>query len=699
MMKKSLALLACLSLALSGSALAETGAASVAGFGGDVTVTIETDESGVITAISAEGAGETEALGGEAIKTLNAGALAAYVGTNIADADFDAMDTVSGATVSSTAVKNAAKSAQSSLIGTSAATVADGTYTVTTPSFSVTDQMTLDVTFEGGRLTGIQTVNNGSTDAIFATVENNLYDRLIASQSLNTDAITGATVSSNAVKTCVAMAVEQAGGDVSAWYVPVEKSTETITLDGYDVIVVGLGGSGMTAYVSAAENGATVFGFDSAAKVGGNSTNTSGPMAINPASRLTDGAELVPEEELVQDWIAYTDGDAKEDMIRLFVSESGETLDWMEQNYPFQFGDSMKAFFDAHGWQVWTSYAGKDGATKDDAYVAALEQAKAMNEKNDYTLELTATELLTDENGNVTGVKATRYDGATYEIYGKNVVLATGGFIGNDEMCEEYLGGVWRTEAMTQCDGAGIRMAQKAVNAALYNPDVAPVSHIAQVYNIIRNDDLTADQKAVLTSLVLDTTKPIVSADGTSVNDKIGMFIAFDVWQAGPTYYVIYTQEQMDAIKASGLEAFNAPMFMAQGGSAEAGVPVEDLDTILSVGEAYGDVFKADSLEALAKQLDMPNLTASVEAADGPVYAVKGASYVYSTCGGLDIDENLNVLRQDGTPVTNLFAVGNDSIGVLLESGKAYVTYGGAAAGWALTSGRLAGAAAAAQAK
>ena len=699
MMKKSLALLACLFLALSGSALAETGAASVAGFGGDVTVTIETDESGVITAISAEGAGETEALGGEAIKTLNAGALAAYVGTNIADADFDAMDTVSGATVSSTAVKNAAKSAQSSLIGTSAATVADGTYTVTTPSFSVTDQMTLDVTFEGGRLTGIQTVNNGSTDAIFATVENNLYDRLIASQSLNTDAITGATVSSNAVKTCVAMAVEQAGGDVSAWYAPVEKSTETITLDGYDVIVVGLGGSGMTAYVSAAENGATVFGFDSAAKVGGNSTNTSGPMAINPASRLTDGTELVPEEELVQDWIAYTDGDAKEDMIRLFVSESGETLDWMEQNYPFQFGDSMKAFFDAHGWQVWTSYAGKDGATKDDAYIAALEQAKAMNEKNDYMLELTATDLLTDENGNVTGVKATRYDGATYEIYGKNVILATGGFIGNDEMCEEYIGGVWRTEAMTQCDGAGIRMAQKAVDAALYNPDVAPVSHIAQVYNIIRNDDLTADQKAVLTSLVLDTTKPIVSADGTSVNDKIGMFIAFDVWQAGPTYYVIYTQEQMDAIKASGLEAFNAPMFMAQGGSAEAGVPVEDLDTILSVGEAYGDVFKADSLEALAKQLDMPNLTASVEAADGPVYAVKGASYVYSTCGGLDIDENLNVLRQDGTPVTNLFAVGNDSIGVLLESGKAYVTYGGAAAGWALTSGRLAGAAAAAQAK
>ena len=235
-------------------------------------------------------------------------------------------------------------------------------------------------------------------------------------------------------------------------------------------------------------------------------------------------------------------------------------------------------------------------------------------------------------------------------------------------------------------------MAQEAVDAALYNPDVAPVSHIAQVYNIIKNDDLTKDQKAVLTSLVLDSTHPIVSADGTAVNDKIGMFLAFDVWQAGPTNYVIYSQEEMDQIRENGLAAANTPMFLGQGGTVEANVPVSDLDEILSVGEAYGDVFKAASLEELAAQLNMPNLTASVETKEGAYSAIKGASYVYSTCGGLDIDANLNVLRKDGTPVENLYAIGNDSIGVLLESGKAYVTYGGAAAGWALTSGRLAGA-------
>lgn len=612
------------------------------------------------------------------------------VGKKLADVDFDQIDVTTNATATFNAVKNAAKALQ----GEEAVAVADGTYTVTTTAYSVTKQMTLEITFEGGKLTAIHTVESGSTAPIYATVEEKLIPRLIAAQSLEVDAITGATVSSNAVKTALGMAIAQAGGNESAWHTPIAKSEENVKLEGYDVIVVGLGGAGMAAYLSAAENGATVFGLDSAAKVGGNSTNTSGPMAINPASRLTDGQALVPEEELIVDWLAYTEGDAKEELIRSFVANSGETLDWLE-GYSFQFPANMSAFFHPAGWKVWASYAGKDGKTKDQAYVEAMETAKAMNPKNDYALELTGTQLIVDEEGAVIGVKATRYDGAAYEIYGDSVILATGGFIGNEEMSKEYLGGVWLTEAMLQCDGAGIRMAQEAVDAALFNPDVAPVSHIAQVYNIIKNDDLTPNQKAVLSSLALDGKHPIVGGNGVPVNDKLGMFLAFDVWAAGPVYYVIYTEDEINAIRETGLTAVNNPMFMAQGGKIAAGEPVADLDVILTVGAEYGNVYKGASLAELAKTLGMDSIV--VEDKGGAYYAIKGASYVYSSCGGLDVDENLNVLRKDGTPVRNLYAVGNDSIGVLLKSNKAYVTYGGAAAGWSLTSGRLAGADAAAQ--
>ena len=69
-----------------------------------------------------------------------------------------------------------------------------------------------------------------------------------------------------------------------------------------------------------------------------------------------------------------------------------------------------------------------------------------------------------------------------------------------------------------------------------------------------------------------------------------------------------------------------------------------------------------------------------------------GASHCYSTCGGLDINEKLQVLKADGqTPIEGLYAVGTDSMGVLFSETKAYVTYGGAAMGWAFTSGRLVG--------
>ena len=155
----------------------------------------------------------------------------------------------------------------------------------------------------------------------------------------------------------------------------------------------------------------------------------------------------------------------------------------------------------------------------------------------------------------------------------------------------------------------------------------------------------------------------------------------------------------MDGFRENGLVNANTPMFLAQGGTVQAGVPVDDLDTILSVGEAYGDVIRADSLETLAEELGLEELTVNVEDQGGAYYAVKGASYVYSTCGGVEVDTSLNVVDEDGNAVQGLYAVGNDSLGVLLASEKAYVTYGGAAAGWALTSGRLAGANAAAYAK
>ncbi len=672
------------------------------GFGGTVTATVTVDANKIVE-VKLEGPGETETVGGAALEPL---------AKQFMDAQGAVIDGVSGATFTSAAAKAAVTLALAAAKGEAApapaaASIPDGTYNGKAPSFGVMREMELAVTFKDGKIAGIETVCAGSAtqanedeySPIYATVEEKLFPRIIESQSLAVDAITGATVSSNAAKKIIANVIDENGGSSADWYTPIAKSTETKVLTDYDVIVVGLGASGVASYLSAAENGATVFGIETAAKIGGNGTNTAGPMAVNPARQveLNGGEKFVDENELLQAWMEYTDNDAKEEIVKLFIEESGKTLGWLEENWDFLAGDAMRAFYDDHHWKLWTFYADKTNTSKDLAYQNSMEMAKAMNPKNDYMTELTATALIVD-GGKVTGVRAVAQDGTTYEVYGDSVILAAGGYIGSGELTQKYTGAVWHTKGMTQCDGFAIREAL-ALGGALYNPDVAVEDHIAQLDNIIRSDDYDNNDKSILTSLVLDLNYQMIDSKGDSFDGNYnGLGIAFNAWEAGANYYVLINEEEYNAIKTNGLISFNAPMFFNQGGEYVEGTPVANLDDIMEMGKAFNDVIVADSLEDLGSKLGIKiNLSDVHGQTSGKIYCIKGAAYVYSTCGGLDIDTNINLLLEDGTPVENVYIVGNDSLGTLNESNKAYVTSGGAAQGWALTSGRLAGANAAAK--
>lgn len=676
--------------------------AGAQGFGGEVTVTITTDET-AIQSVKATGTGETPDKGGKALPVLTEAAMKAGSAE---------IDDVSGATITSKAFKTALQSAIDQAMGkadaqsTEAAvaekTMPDGTYTGKAPSFGVMKEMELAVTFKDNQITGIETKCAGSAtqadedeySPIYKTVEDNLYPRIIESQSLAVDSITGATVSSVAAKNIIINIIDENGGDSSQWMAPVEKKTDVVKKEGYDVIVVGLGTSGVTTYLSAAENGARVFGMDSAAKIGGNGTNTAGPLGVNPERQVeaNGGQEFVDPDELYDAWMEYTDNDAKPEMVKLFIDESGKTFGWLEDNWNFQFLDSMFPFYDAHQWPLWTMYGGKDGGSKDDAYTVSMEKAKGMNEYNDYMTELTAKELIMDGD-QIVGVKAEYYDGTEYDIYGDNVVLADGGYIGNAEMTQKYTGYVWHTKGMTQCNGFGISAALN-LGAALYNPDVAVEDHIAQLDSIIRSDDYSNDDKSLLTSLVLDLNYQMIDSKGDPWDANYnGLGIGFNAWEAGSNYYVLINEDEYSSIKENGLISFNAPMFFNQGGTYEEGTPVANLDDIMKMGEDFGDVIVADSLDDLSDKLGFKvNLEDVHGRKDGKIYCIKGAAYVYSTTGGLDVDTSMRVLKEDGTPIENLYAVGNNTLGTLNESNKAYVTYGGAAQGWALTSGRLAGA-------
>ena len=595
-----------------------------------------------------------------------------------------------------------------------AAAPADGTYSGTAASFGWTGQMTCDVTFEGGAITAIEVTeeHDSETGEWFANAQELLIPRIIDAQSIAVDSIAGATITSAAIKQCVAAAIDAAGGDSSTWQTAPEKSTETKTLEGYDVIVVGLGGSGILTYCSAAYQGAKVFGLEAAGKVGGNSACTTGPMALNSEylkELYTNGEDYINEDEVYDTWMAYVESDKKADVISEAVYRSGSSIDYYNENFGFEFTgrDGLLGSFVVPEWdKLWCAYTADDdntsfnalGPNKTYQFTRALDTANSLSSGSEYMTELKANSLIFDEAGAVVGVNATYYDGTTYEIYGSNVVLATGGFIANADMMNEYLGGTTNTLGVTLCRGDGIQMGLSA-GAGLYGMGTLPMIHINQVANVIRTDELTADQKAILTALALTTDHTMVTTTGEPWGqpDADGNVVTDIVYAPGYKYYVVYTQEEIDGIREGGLSegqaAANA-MFITQGGTLPAaGTPVEDIDTILEVGEQFGDVIKGEGVAALAEALGVDEATLSATLTDSAAtyYAVPCCGYAYATVGGLNIDANMNVLREDGTPIENLFAVGQDSEGVCNVDGKPYTPWGGQAQSWTFVSGQIAG--------
>ncbi|MBS5450208.1 MAG: FAD-binding protein [Coriobacteriia bacterium] len=612
-----------------------------------------------------------------------------------------------------------ARAAEKSSSDDSPALPKDGTYTTSASSFGWTGPMVCDVTFKDGKLTDIQVVSetDSATGEWFASARDLLIPRIIEKQSIAIDGIAGATVSSSAIMMCVAEALDAAGcTDNEAWHgdLPAEEKA-TQKLDGYDVVVVGLGGSGILSFCAAAYNGAKVFGMEAAGKVGGDSACTYGPMALNSEylkALYTEGKDYIDEADVYDTWMSYVESDEKADVISEAVHRSGSSLDFFNENFGFEFeGRGLLGSFVRPDWdKLWCVYSADDGNTSWNAlgpnktfqFTRALDRAIELSPDSSYQTELRAEELIIDEAGIVTGVRATAYDGTPYEVYGKNIVLATGGFIGNADMMTEYLGAPTNTLGVTLNNGAGIQMGL-AAGGALFGMKALPMIHISQVANIIRSDELTADQKAVLTALALTTEKPMVTIAGEpwGVPGDDGTAVTDVVYAPGYRYYVVYTQADIDGLKEKGLSETQATltsMFINQGGALPAaGTPVSDIDDILAVGEKYLNVLSGEGAAGLAGVLDMDAATLEATLTDAGVdptvklYAVACCGYAYATVGGLNVDANMNVLREDGTPIENLYAVGQDSEGTCNADGKPYTPWGGQAQSWTFVSGQIAG--------
>lgn len=745
-----------------------TGAAMAIGYGGDITVTVKVSQ-GRITEVKAEGSGETPGIGGDALEKLPPAMVAA---------NSVRVDAVSGATTTSRAILSAASRAYALAMGRrielAAVKMAPGVYRNSVWAFSVDTKMDVAVTVDETKILAINIEKNGETLPILQNAKDLLVPRILANQSVAVDAVTGASGSSNGIRSGVILALEQAlaagGSDPAAienfMAVPAKAGGAVKVLD-YDVLVIGMGGSGSAAAMSAAETQkaagkpVSVLAIDKAGKYGGTSSVTSEMMAINPPRFMAahnnevakiqlgvfarplpdtrrDKSVYVERAVLKRDWLAYTEGGAKEDMLDIMLDQSGPTLDWLVYDHGFFFGLPQLGVEPSATYYVVFQY---NGSFMDNKHLIIAYFDKLYDDYlklgGRYMLETEAYELIYDQGANkVSGAKARGADGTEYVINAKSVVLATGGFAGNGEMTsrllsEQYypLKGVWNMVGMAQNDGKMIRSALN-IGAGTYNIGMTPIVHIGGGRRIIHDFENTTVQvdgrnlpyslNDVPMIMAISPNVMSVSKLGERFSDESGLGF-LEPWKGGPEFYSIWSQDRIDRVRTQGFDFVNVGAFIAQGG-VPPNYPIPNIDEVIESAKRHGVCYQADTLEDLAKQLniDPAKLTATVQkyndycrsGADadfrkdprfltpinnrGPYYAFLGAPYCYSTTGGLDVDTGFRVLKGDhATAIEGLYAAGTDCLGVLLTEKKAYVTYGGLAQGWAFTSGRLAGAGAA----
>ena len=549
---------------------------------------------------------------------------------------------------------------------------------------------------ENGVVTDIQVTKNGDTAGISDAAVEAMPGRIMAAQSANVDGVSGATMTSEAIKMAVLDAVTAAGLDTVKWstYVATEAAKADDATYNTDIVIIGAGGAGMTAALTAAEKGADVIILESQAAVGGNSVRATGGMnaADTPAQDENEFGESAGvektlktarttyadnvtitklAEEVEKQWadyqanpVGYFDSDElmeldtmiggkginNPELVEELADESADGVEWLKK-----YGINLTSVGSFGGASVKRIHRPVNAEGKTIAVgsymIPLLEKACEENDKISIQLETTATTILTDENGKAVGVKAVGATGNEVTVNAKAVILATGGFGANLDMVAELvpaLKGFMTTNA-AGAQGQGIEMAQ-ALGAATVDMDQIQIHPTVQF-----------DTAALITEGLRGDGAVLINADGKRFIDEVGtrdVVSAAEIAQPGSYSYLVVDQAMLD--KSSVIAGYVKRGFVFQCNT------YEELAEALGVDAAtFAETMNTWNTYVEAKNdPDFGRTSFAQPLNTAPYYAIKVTAGVHHTMGGLMINTDTEVLKADGTAIAGLYAAGEVTGGV-----------------------------------
>ena len=567
-----------------------------------------------------------------------------------------------------------------------------GDFTGTAKGFGGDVSVTLTLT--DGVITGCTAEGKDETEGVGSQAIAKMPGEIAESGSIAVDGVSGATITSTAIKEAAAAALTAAGLNPDDYKTAVEKtgSAEDSTVEA-DVVVVGAGGAGMTAAITAAAEGKSVVILESQSMVGGNSVRATGGMnagktvyqdenefgeSAGVEKTLKTAAEKYADNETItalaktvsEQWAAYQanptgyfdsvelmeldtmiggKGINDPELVETLCANSADAIDWLDEHGITL--HNVSSFGGASVKRIHRPVNAEGKTVSVGSYMIPLLQENCEKAGVKMMLDTTATEILTDANGAAVGVKATGASGETVTVNAKAVVLATGGFGANLDMVVKYkpeLKGFMTTNA-PGIQGQGIEMAQ-AIGAATVDMDQIQI-----------HPTVEANTAALITEGLRGDGAILINEEGQRFIDEVGtrdVVSAAEIAQTGSYSWLVVDQAMVDA--SSVIQGYIKKGYTV-------------------TGATYEELGKAMGVDAAAFAETMEKWNGYVEAKNdpdfgrtsfanplntAPYYAVKVTAGVHHTMGGLKINANTEVLNEKGEVIPGLFAAGEVTGGV-----------------------------------
>ena len=567
-----------------------------------------------------------------------------------------------------------------------------GDFTGTAKGFGGDVSVTLTLT--DGAITGCTAEGKEETQGVGSEAIAKMPGAIAENGSIAVDGVSGATITSTAIKEAAAAALTAAGLNPDDYKTAVEKdaAAEDSTVDA-DVVVVGAGGAGMTAAITAAAEGKSVVILESQSMVGGNSVRATGGMnagktvyqdenefgeSAGVEKTLKTAAEKYADNETItalaktvsEQWAAYQanptgyfdsvelmeldtmiggKGINDPELVETLCANSADAIDWLDEHGITL--HNVSSFGGASVKRIHRPVNAEGKTVSVGSYMIPLLQENCEKAGVKMMLDTTATEILTDANGAAVGVKATGASGETVTVNAKAVVLASGGFGANLDMVVKYkpeLKGFMTTNA-PGIQGQGIEMAE-AIGAATVDMDQIQI-----------HPTVEANTAALITEGLRGDGAILINEEGQRFIDEVGtrdVVSAAEIAQTGSYSWLVVDQAMADA--SSVIQGYIKKGYTV-------------------TGATYEELGKAMGVDAAAFAETMEKWNGYVEAKNdpdfgrtsfanplntAPYYAVKVTAGVHHTMGGLKINANTEVLNEKGEVIPGLFAAGEVTGGV-----------------------------------